>query len=85
MFDFTTHQSKFKEYRSSIDRLPHEYSKDMRLLLVNFDQIAMHIQYEQVKCRQKRKITDDYRQLIDRYTEYKENLEEQLIIAVLSV
>ena len=84
MFDFTSHQSKFREFRSSIDRLPVEYSKDLRLLLVNFDQIAMHIQFEQVKCRQKRKITNDYNQLLERYEEYRDNLEQQLVIAILS-
>jgi len=38
-----------------------------------------------VICKQRRKITNDYSQLLTLYEKHKEHLEHQLLLAVLSV
>lgn len=83
MFDFNLYQSEYKQFRSTIDRLPAEYGRDLRTMLVNLDQLVLHLKFEEVRCRQKRKVTDDYVKIQEKITEYKNLLEEQMVIACL--
>lgn len=84
MFDTQVYHNEYHKLRSSIDKLPLEYSRDLRTMLVNLDQLVLHILYEQVNCRQRRKTTRDYEQLLETYEQYRQNLEEQLVLAILS-
>ena len=53
-------------------------------MLVTLDQLMLQIHVEQVTCKQRRKVTRNYGQLLTIYEEYKENLEQQLVLAILS-
>jgi len=83
MFDIETHYSEYKKFRRTIDSLPHEYHQDLKNMLVTLDQLVMHIHVEQVTCKQRRKVTNDYAQLLTIYEKHRENMEEQLVIACL--
>jgi hypothetical protein len=84
MFDIETHYSEYKKFRRSIDSLPHEYHRDLKNMLVTLDQLVLHIHVEQVTCKQRRKVTSDYDQLLTIYEKHRENLEQQLVLAILS-
>lgn len=84
MFNMQTHYNEYSKIRRTIDTLPHEYHRDLKNMLVTLDQLVMHIHTEQVTCKQRRKVTRDYNQLLTIYEKYKENLEQQLVIAILS-
>jgi hypothetical protein len=83
MFDIETHYSEYKKFRRTIDSLPHEYHRDLKNMLVTLDQLVLHIHVEQVTCKQRRKVTSDYAQLLNIYEKHKENLQDQLVLAVL--
>ena len=85
MFDIETHYSEYKKFRRTIDSLPHEYHRDLKNMLVTLDQLVLHIHVVQVTCKQRRKVTRDYDQLLTLYEKHKENLEQQLVLAILSV
>jgi hypothetical protein len=53
-------------------------------MLVTLDQLVLHIHVEQVTCKQRRKVTSDYAQLLTIYEKHRENLEQQLVLAILS-
>lgn len=84
MFDIETHYSAYKKFRRTIDSLPHEYHRDLKNMLVTLDQLVLHIHVEQVTCKQRRKVTNDYAQLLTIYEKHRENMEEQLVLAILS-
>lgn len=83
MFDIETHYSEYKKFRRTIDSLPHEYHRDLKNMLVTLDQLMLHIHVEQVTCKQRRKVTNDYAQLLIIYEKHRENMEEQLVLACL--
>jgi len=83
MFDIETHYSEYKKFRRTIDSLPHEYHRDLKNMLVTLDQLVLHIHVEQVTCKQRRKVTRDYAQLLTIYEKHRENMEEQLVLACL--
>ena len=83
MFDIETHYSEYKKFRRTIDSLPHEYHRDLKNMLVTLDQLMLHIHVEQVTCKQRRKVTNDYAQLLTIYEKHRENMEEQLVLACL--
>lgn len=72
-----------KQIRITINRLPLEYSQDLRRMLLTLEQLNMHLNCEKVRCRQRGKITKEYTGIKEKITEYKEHLEEQLVIACL--
>ena len=84
MFNIETHYKEYSKIRSTIDTLPLEYKVDLKNMLVTLDQLMLHIYVEQVTCKRQRKITRDYDQLLNLYEKHKENLEHQLVLAVLS-
>jgi len=85
MFDLETHYDEYSKIRRTINTLPHEYHKDLKNMLVTLDQLVLHIHVEQVTCKQRRKVTNDYTQLLNLYEKHKENIEQQLVLAILSV
>jgi hypothetical protein len=84
MFDLEAHYSEYNKFRSIIKTLPNEYYEDLNSMLATLDQLMLHIHLEQVTCKRRRKITDDYAQLLNLYEKHKENIEQQLVLAVLS-
>ena len=84
MFDIQAHYNEYNKFRRTIDGLPHEYHKDLKNMLVTLDQLMLHIHVEQVTCKQRRRVTSDYAQLLTIYEKHKENLQDQLVLAVLS-
>jgi hypothetical protein len=54
-------------------------------MLLTLEQLVSHILKEQVTCKQRRKVTNDYTQLLNLYEKHKENIEQQLVLAILSV
>lgn len=84
MFNMQTHYHEYKKIRFTIETLPLEYKVDLQRMLLTLEQLVSHIMKEQVTCRQRRKITKDYDQLVVLYEKYKENLEQQLVLAILS-
>ena len=84
MFNMQTHYQEYKKIRFTIETLPLEYKVDLQRMLLTLEQLVSHIMKEQVICRQRRKITKDYDQLLVLYEKYKENLEQHLVLAVLS-
>lgn len=83
MFDFHAYQTQYNQLRRSIDSLPQEYSRDLRIMLLNMDQLILHLKCEEVRCRQKRRVTDDYTQIAEKIAQYKDQLEQQLVLACL--
>lgn len=83
MFCYDTYQKEYKHLRTTIDRLPHTYSSDLRTMLVSLDQLVLHLKFEEVRCRQKRRVSDDYRAILNKITEHKTMLEEHLVMACL--
>jgi hypothetical protein len=83
MFDYDSYQAEYSKIRSTIDRLPHEQKVDLKRMLVTLEQLVLHIHLEQVTCKQRRKITKDYSQLLTLFELHKENLEQQLVLACL--
>lgn len=83
MFNHEAYQKEYKQLRGTIDRLPHEYSSDLRIMLINLDQLVLHLSLEEVRCRQKRRVSSDYQALVNKITEHKTLLEEQLVLACL--
>jgi len=84
MFDLEKHYSEYNKFRSTINTLPHEYHKDLKSMLMTLDQIMMHIHVEQVTCKQRRKVTNDYTHLLTLYEKHKEDIEQRLVLALLS-
>lgn len=84
MFNMQTHYNEYSKIRRTIHTLPYEYQRDLKNMLVTLDQLMLQIHIEQVTCKQRRKVTKNYDQLLNIYEEYKENLEQQLVLAILS-
>jgi hypothetical protein len=85
MFDMQAHYHEYSKIRSAINTLPWESKEDFQRMLLTLEKLVSHIMKEQVTCRQRRKVTRDYGQLLNLYQKHKENLEHQLLLAVLSV
>ena len=84
MFNMQTHYNEYSKIRRIIHTLPYKYQRDLKNMLVTLDQLMLQIHVEQVTCKQRRKVTKNYDQLLNIYEEYKENLEQQLVLAILS-
>jgi len=84
MFNIEKHYKEYSKIRGAIDTLPFEYKLDLWNMLVTLDQLMLQIHVEQVTCKQRRKVTKNYDQLLNIYENHKENLEHQLVLAVLS-
>jgi hypothetical protein len=84
MFNTQTHYNEYKKIRRTIETLPLESKADLKRMLLTLEQLVLHIHVEQVTCKQRRKVTRDYQHLLTLYGKQKENLEHQLVLAVLS-
>lgn len=84
MFNMQAHYAEYKKIRFTIEALPLEHKTDLQKMLLTLEQLVSHILKEQVICKQRRKVTRDYTELLTLYEKYKENLEQQLVIAILS-
>jgi hypothetical protein len=85
MFDTQKHYDEYKKIRGIIQLLPYESQTHLKNMLMTLEQLVLHIHVEQVTCKQRRKMTNDYAQLVGLYEKHKENLEQHLVLAVLSV
>jgi hypothetical protein len=84
MFDMQTHYNEYSKIRNAINTLPVQSKADFQRMLLTQEQLVSHILREQVVCKQRRKVTRDYNELLVLYDKHKEHLEHQLVLAVLS-